>query len=192
MRGAVFVIGLALASTSLASTGRAEPPAEEVSAPEAVEPVESSEARAARQEAARRAAGGHEGVWAISARIAREADEAARAVAVPLPEVTTWYRPPGHCAGCSTAHAQGGVTLSLDGVERESRLAFARELSRRLGRHHRVSVVEAQGRRELHTAFRGGRPDGRPFHLDRRLERDGIVVRPDVALPPPAALVFGD
>ena len=51
MRGAVFVIGLALASTSLASTGRAEPPAEEVSAPEAVEPVESSEARAARQEA---------------------------------------------------------------------------------------------------------------------------------------------
>ena len=188
MRGVTFAIWLALVGTAYAEPDEASD--ETAEAPEA--PAETSEERAARQLAARRAAGGHEGIWAISARIAREADEAARAMSVPLPEVTTWYRPPGHCDGCSQAHAQGGISLSLEGVDREAKLAFARELSRRLGRHHRVSVIEVDGPRELHTAFRSGRPDGRPFHLRRIAREDEILVRPDPAHPPPAALVFGD
>jgi hypothetical protein len=168
-------------------------------------PVETPAQRAARQARERRAAGGHPGVWAVSRRIAREADAAARALSLPLPEVITWYRPPGRCRRCSNAHARGGVTLVLpsspcgEGASDcaalgEARLALARELSRRLGRHHRVSVVEPGPRpdRERHTSFRNGMREGRPFTIRRRHDRDVIVVRPDALLPPPPAVVFGE
>ncbi|HJL15038.1 MAG TPA: hypothetical protein RMH99_05240 [Sandaracinaceae bacterium LLY-WYZ-13_1] len=179
-------------------------PADAAPADDAEAPAESPEARAARQARQRRAAGGHPGIWAVSRRIAATADEAARALELPLPEVTTWYRPPGACRGCSNAHARGGITLALDGIceadragcaeLREARRRLARELSRRLGRHYRVSVIELgdDPRQETHRSFRNGGRDGRPYRLRRAHRAEVIVVRPEPMLPPPAELVFGD
>lgn len=187
----------------LAAPAHAEP-AEEAAA--SAPPPETAAHREARRARAQRAAGGYPEVWAVSTHVVAEADEAAGSLGLPPPEVTCWYRPPGRCSRCSNAHARGGVTLALpdaaqvcaDGAAdcselEQVRQAMARELSRRLGRHFRVSLVELgpDPRHELHTSFRNGERIGQPYRLPRRQAHDGIVVRPDELLPPPAAVVFG-